>query len=225
MKSYQIPLKIEEIEQVLDTEFLVDFNNICFDGIPEEKQIETAFLYFRNTGFNFKPDFSKCSIEKIADILETYICTEYDVQNNWLQTIWLQLVLEQIGAEIIECNILSEDQISQLGKLLKNLVTELASFIISLPVYSLSLIKSNYANDGSINRTNFSEFGINLYNILQNDLLEEILVHLQLNNQMLLPKFYNIYFQKNNTQLNDIVKNIKQFSLLLTLVDLTLVDF
>ena len=215
MSSLQIPVKIEDVESILDKEFDADFSNVAFDTISKEKQLDTAFLYFRNTGFKFKPDFTKCSDEKIAEVLKTYITTEYDVPNKYLQLLWLTLVLSKVNATI-DNSILTQQQIVHIADILKDLVDELSSFIVSLPIFGLMLLAKDrkYVDDGSFARSNFSEFNTNLYNILNDEMLEDVLQALQTANIDAKAKFYNIYFQQDNVQLVGAVKNIQQFGLL-----------
>lgn len=215
MSSLQIPVKIEDVESILDTEFEADFSQVSFDNISKEKQLDTAFLYFRNTGFSFKPDFSKCTDQQIADVLKTYITTEYDVPNKYLQLLWIKLVLHKANADV-EDDILSAEQTNNVAEILKDLVDELASFILSLPVYGLVLLAKDgkYVDDGSFDRSNFSEFKTNLYNILKDEAIEETLQILQIEDVGIKAKFYNIYFQKDNAALSEVMKNIQQFGLL-----------
>ena len=124
MNSLQIPVKIEDVESILDKEFDADFSNISFDGIPAEKQVETAFLYFRNTGFKFRPDFTKCSNQRIADVLETYLKTEYDVPNKYLQMAWLQLLFRQVDEDFVN-ELVSDEQLDAVEDILKPLIEEL----------------------------------------------------------------------------------------------------
>lgn len=215
MNSLSIPIKLEDAEHYLGKEIEVDFSKIEFGNISKEKQLNTAFLYFRNTGFDFKPDFSNCTNEQIANILKVYLTTEYDVPNKYFQLLWLKLVLHKVDVDVND-GILSYSQTAYISEMLSSLVDELMTFILSLPIYAVLLLAKDekYADSKNFDESCYSEFGINLYNILQDEQLEEVLQILQIESPETKTKFYRNYFKKDNLGLVEAVKNIHQFGLL-----------
>ena len=221
MHKFSIPVDIADVEKVLDDGFIADFSKIKFDRISDDQQLNTAFLYFRNTGFNFIPDFSNCNIQRIAEILETYLSSEYDVPNIYLENIWLILVLRRFKAEHDISTKLSEESLVQLDDLLAEYIDELVVFINSLPAFGLFIDEKlrSIVLDGSLQRTNFSKFGANLYNILSNEKFNAVIATIQSCNYDTV-KFYNMYFTEDNVNLIKIIRNISTFGILSEIIGL-----
>jgi hypothetical protein len=72
-----LPYKLEEITEISETGAAVDMSDVNFPGIDDDKQIATALIFLRNTGFkNVSLDFSKCDYETKCKYLTEYLTSE-----------------------------------------------------------------------------------------------------------------------------------------------------
>ena len=73
MLRTRIPYDIEKIEKIRDCGAIVDVSAPEFPGIEKDKQLRTTLVFLRNTGFDVKLDFTKCTYEEKRTYLLLYL--------------------------------------------------------------------------------------------------------------------------------------------------------
>lgn len=207
-----LPYNMSEMEEIKNNGAIVDMSDIKFPGIPKDKIQRTAFIFFRNTGFNVKLDFSKCTFEEKEAFLIAYLTENLDVKPSEFATSYIKIFNRLIGNDInIEC-ILLDEEIDQFIKNHEELLSKLFQFINSLPVFALfyfSLNDKAYTLS-DIERSDENIINDNFYYIISRDEFISIFD----NDAGVAPLFYTQLFTFENTKLLQAVQSLPFFSIL-----------
>lgn len=194
-----LPYRMEEITEIAQNGAVVNMDSLSFPTIPEDKQISTAFIFLRNTGFPLVSlDFSRCSYEKkeayLQEYLETDMLVKYEEFSDTVIAVLDSLFFQNTGN--MESFLVSEECQKFISRN-KKLLLKLLQFLASVPVYALYRLKLN-GEAYSLSDIPETEvkIGINYLNLLSYEDMQYIMFHTGLE-----PLFYTKIFTEDNNEL------------------------
>jgi hypothetical protein len=212
MRRTGLPYDMSQMDDIKNNGAIVDMSDIKFPGIPVEKIPRTAFIFFRNTGFDVKLDFSKCSFEQKELFLTDYLVYNIDVKLSEFATSYVKILNRFIGNDIdVEC-ILTNEEIDLFIENHNKDIHTLLQFFMSLPIFTMfyfSLNGEGYSLD-DIEKTDQDFINDNLYHIIETDGF----VVLYDNELEIQPLFYEKLFTFDNPKLLQAVEKLPFFSIL-----------
>lgn len=212
-----LPYDNVEMERIRNNGAIVDFNNICFPGIEDDRQIEVAFIYLRNTGFNIVPDLSACPFETKVKILKTYIETNMECTNQHFADTWIAILLNSLGLVYSQETLLTSEEIERFVDENVEYVGRILTFLNSLVVYAISRFEHNNTKivmDG-FPCTDEELVGVNIHKIIQHK--HFYIIDTQ---EIDVPKLnFTKYFTMENNELFDSMKDLPYMAILIGLVE------
>lgn len=194
MKTYGLPVN----SQLLKNDVVFDMSKLNFP-VDNNKQIRSALLYLRNTGFKpSKFDFTSCSYSSKSEFLILLMRNNrLNVDIKPLVTTWIKIL--SVGVIDIQLeSILSEYELLMFIDTNKNLVDELRKLLVSIPLCAMCIYNSSGTNNINMNDfkiNNFNDF--NPYTIINLLEYDECTTIVRLINDII-PEYYKFYFDPNN---------------------------
>lgn len=207
-----LPYDFEQMEEIRENGAIVDMSDIDFPGIKQEEQSKTVFIFLRNTGFsNIKLDFSKCSYEERADILDEYLTTGFDVYIEELVEATREVILSVLK-ESKEEKFFTKEEAYRFYESHQDVCNEVLDILNSSFLF---VIKTTEAfKDASVEEEVTTKYvGANIANLFKMKDIEAIL--LKLFDQHHQPKYYTDIFTLDNHPLYEAVHESTVFPAIL----------
>jgi hypothetical protein len=207
-----LPYSMTDMDDIKNNGAIVDMSNIHFPNIEESKVVRTTLLFLRNTGFDVKLDFSKCSYQVKEDFLLQYLKINIDINQNELVSSYIKIFNKMIGNELAAECILTDDEIQQFILNNSSMLAEVFQFIKSLPIFAMyyfSLDNEVYTLDDIEKHDEFN-INNNFYNIISHPDLVSVFD----NEVELAPLFYTNIFSYDNKKLLEAMQHLPFFSIL-----------
>jgi hypothetical protein len=132
-----LPYDMSALDKIREGETVVDMSDIKFPNVEAEQQKKVSFIFLRNTSFDVKLDFSKCSFEDKEAFLLLYLTEDIDVKYKEFAFSYIKILNSFINNDFdMEC-ILTEQEIQQFIKNNHEFVLKIFKLIKSLPVYAM----------------------------------------------------------------------------------------
>lgn len=211
MKRTGLPYDMGEMDEIKNNGAIVDMSDINFPGIPTEKIQRTTFIFFRNTGFDVKLDFSKCSYKDKEAFLLAYLNENIDVKQSEFATSYTKILNYAAGNNINTDCILTDQEIVEFIKSNSELVTTLLQFSISLPVFAMFYFSLNAE---VYDLSDFKKTDNTINDNFLHVITTEGFISLLDNEVNVEPLFYNKLFTFENEKLLAAVQTLPFFSIL-----------
>lgn len=194
MNYLTLPLDISSIENIDFENNIIDMSDLRF---PDNK-IRSAFIFIRNADLDMNFDFSKCSYETKEEFVLMYIKGNINVKLPIIRDTLIDIIISKYTNENIIIGIFTRDEINKFINDNIDLVNELCTLVISLPilgVYHYSKSDSSISNminfDNEFEYTNYDEINFNNFSFLTESELFTVLIQIITDYT---PKFYSKYF-------------------------------
>lgn len=212
VKRTGLPYDMNVMEEIKENGAIVDMSDIKFPGIPADKVQRTTFIFFRNTGFDVKLDFSNCSFEEKEQFLIAYLLERIDVKQTEFATSYVKILNRAVGNDIdVEC-IMTNEEIDRFIENYKDDISDFLQFAVSLPLFAMYYFSlNNQAYDMSeFEHTDDDKFSDNFYHIISTDGFIALFDH----DITLPPLFYDKLFTFENHKLLEAIQNLPFFAIL-----------
>ena len=187
---------------------VVDFSNVNFSGNYQEN-VNTAFIYLRNIDFCGEIDFSHLSYEQKRTILTSYIRRDLkDLTIHQLDLAIFHMFFPSVGSHV-GYGFFDNDEESRFAHDNKDILDEIMTFIVSIPLYVMSLDENDIVDrtDGAIRHTDEIPASYEcILGLLKYNYADAMCIMNQ-GEGRIEPKFYDRLFRYENGTLADIVKN------------------
>lgn len=203
-----LPYRLEEINMISTDGAIVNMHDIRFPVVEEKRQIETALIFLRNTGFkNVSLNFDKCDYVTKKDYLKAYLTTDVVVSNEELSDAVMAVLDMWVLNETSPIDtFMSKKDCEKFIKEEGRLLDSLAQLLVSIPIYSMSRLKANcemFTMDDIV-KTDDNTFGANFMNLLQYPEMQTIIPFINKE-----PLFYTKFFTEDNNDLFDKIAESK----------------
>lgn len=207
-----LPYDINDMNTIRNKGAIADMNNINFPNIPEDKQINVAYIFLRNTDYPVTYDFSKCSFEKKSKFLNEYITTSVGYKLDELIQTWMAACCFSLGIVLEDTGIFNKDELKEFVECNLEIIGEIIKFLISLPVYALYRFEVNgkKMDISDIPTTDVSIFNENIYLFLYHPAINIIIT----SDTIFEPTFYTHYFTNENNKLFDSLQGLPYMPIL-----------
>lgn len=210
MLRTRIPYDIEKIEEIRDCGAIVDVSAPDFPGIEKDKQLRTTLVFLRNTGFDVKLDFTKCTYEEKRTYLLLYLQEKIEVKYKEFSDTWTSIILQSLGFVNNKSSILTKEEQSLFIKENNEYISHVVTFLYSLTLYAMyrySLNGHAYNMEG-FRKTETEDISSNICSVLE---APEIILVYSLDNE---PVFFSKIFTVENNKLFDAIQKLPFMSLL-----------
>ena len=207
-----LPYNMGDMDEIKNNGAIVDMSDIQFPNITADKNQRTTFIFFRNTGFDVKLDFSSCSFEEKEAFLLAYLTENIDVKQSEFVKSYIKILNRAVGNDInVEC-ILTDVEIEQFVKKNYAFITSILKFINSLPVFAMFYFSLNgeVYDMEDFEKTDENIINDNFYYVISADEAITLFDH----ELQIPPMFYNQLFTFENEKLFHAVQKLPFFSIL-----------
>lgn len=210
MLKTRIPYDIERIEEIRERGAIADMSAPDFPGIADDRQLRTAMVFLRNTGFDVKLDFSACDYDEKRDYLLLYLQEKIEIRYKEFSDTWTRIIMEALGLESGRPSILAEDEIARFISENREYIRHVINFIYSLALYAMyrySLNGKAYGMEG-FKTSDADDISANICYVLESP--ETIMVYSMEDE----PVFYTKLYRVENNKLFDALQKLPFMSLL-----------
>lgn len=203
-----LPYDFNMMEDIATNGAIVDMSLINFPTVLAEDQKRTAFIFLRNTGFDVKLDFSKCSYEDKEEFLKLYVLEDIECNNKEFSNTWIKILLSNIieEYELENKSFLNKEELSNFIKRNIVLVDLLTTIIYSTPVFLLKKLASKDDIIFDIEEDSNETIKNNLMFILQNKECNDIFINID--KQKYQQKDFINIFTENNYKLFESINTL-----------------
>lgn len=209
-----LPYDIDLMNNIAEHGAIVDMSSLKFPGIDKDKQIYTALIFLKNTGFDVTLDFSQCSFKEKEEYLLLYLQKDVSIKNPEFAKTWIEILLTELTLEIEMQGFLAPEEIKLFIKRNQDsYISNIKSFIASLPVYAMYRY---YLNDkaytlNDIKHSDYSQISNNICKLFAMYPEEIMFIFSTIEKE---PVFYEKLFTVENNELFDSLQNLPFFQLL-----------
>ena len=208
-----LPYDIKEMETIAEEGAIVDMNQLNFPGIEGLKEnIDTSFIFLRNTGFPVTLDYTKCDYEKKEQYLLSYLQTNIENDQDILDTTWLAICSRYVHMKNNFESILSDKECDDFIVAHKTFVHDITRYTKSIPVFALYMVSldNKEISLADIERIKEAPAGKNVNNLFFADRLGSLAAH----EDNVAPAMYEDVFRKDNYELTDRISSSYLFTVL-----------
>ena len=210
MLKTRIPYNIELIEEIKENGAIVDLSSPDFPGIAPDKQLRTTLVFLRNTGFEVRLDFSKCSYKEKRDYLILYLKEKIEIKNREFADSWYKILMEKSGFSCEEECILSDEELVRFISEEADYIDHVINFIYSLPLYAMKryTLEDKAYNMDSFDESAANDISDNICFVLEHPDILCLYMHTEK------PMFYTKIFTIENNKLFDAIQSLPFMSIL-----------
>lgn len=208
-----LPYDIKEMEKIAEEGAIVDMNQLNFPGIEGLKEnIDTSFIFLRNTGFPVTLDYTKCDYEKKEQYLLSYLQTNIENDQEILDTTWLAICSRYVQMKNDFESILSDKECNDFIVAHKTFVHNVTRYTKSIPIFALYMVSldNKEISLADIECIKEAPARKNINNLFFADRLGSLAAH----EDNIAPAMYEDVFRKDNYELTDRISSSYLFTVL-----------